>query len=721
MGSRYRSKFIEKDLSGFVSASIEETGIMVVKSIRGRNKPTFCTSENDVITLCGYPSADYPGVFEALSFVKKAPLWISCVIGDNPLWGGVDVKENAVVGFGTGRVDPDNFSYSAVNTGGSHNAGSGDGIQAQFTGTIPDTPIDEGSLVIKIGGVEIDAEESGGDITGTDISGTGTLDKVNGTFDFTLDGIPGEVATVTGDQTENFDLSTNKYVNITIDGTLYENVDLSAGAGTPSAVTASEVASAINAVTGGSEASDSGGSVKIDGAIGSSTVGHILVEDPTSGASALIDVFSSGGSDLEDYGTDPTGAIPTNGQDVDLEYVYNEDISATVSHSFFATSPYEDDLVTEIEYLEGKKFKLTLYRNIEGREKFIVEYEYSLEREKKFGRSIYIFDVFDDNDYVVPTVNINYVWTAPSFSPARIDFSGGSRGEEPLQSDYNASWDLFKSPRKYPGKILMDVYGDYIGKLNDICTNYQVYAHGISIVPIGTNAADAITYRQGLSLDSDKVSLYTNWAKIEDPYNDSFAWISNVGAIGAKYAMMEDVYDSASPAGVDENNHGGQLGNFWRFVEVENDYDDPAELQLLDEAQINPVIFDETYGVMVYGDKTCQVSLSDTSFVGHRRLFNYIAERIVTGILRRQEFKNNDTLHRTRAKVQTDEFLSIVNASEAMREFYVVCNEQNNNDLILQQRKFILDIYIKVTPNSQFTQLNLTRVSQSQVIAELIQ
>ena len=49
----------------------------------------------------------------------------------------------------------------------------------------------------------------------------------------------------------------------------------------------------------------------------------------------------------------------------------------------------------------------------------------------------------------------------------------------------------------------------------------------------------------------------------------------------------------------------------------------------------------------------------------------------------------------------------------------VVCDGDNNTDLIKQQRKFLLDIYIKATPTSEFVILRLTRVSQTQTIAKM--
>lgn len=395
-------------------------------------------------------------------------------------------------------------------------------------------------------------------------------------------------------------------------------------------------------------------------------------------------------------------------------------VSGDVSHSFFTVGPQADDLAGSVKYISGSQFKLTLYQVLTTGNSYLTEYNYSLIREKdNYGRSLYIDDVFDDNDYVVPKVNANRTITSYSLPGTTIvAFDGGSRGSTPLEANVTTAWSNFKYPNKYPVKIVMDALGGYDSTINTLITTYQPYAHGLTIIPMGNNASEAIAVRNGSVIDSDNISYYTNWARIEDPYNNSSAWISNIGSIGKKYALMNDVYDALSPAGIDENNHGGQLTD-WKVLEVEEDYND-SELQLLDEAQINPVILDDIYGLMAYGDKTAQVSNSDTSFIGTRRLYNYIIDKITKQVLRKQEFKNNDEQHRLKARLMTQSFLEPIVAQGLFREIYVQCDENNNTDYVLEQRKFILDIYVKITPNSQFVTLRLTRISQTQTIAEFL-
>lgn len=398
----------------------------------------------------------------------------------------------------------------------------------------------------------------------------------------------------------------------------------------------------------------------------------------------------------------------------------------TKSHALFATSQCDSDLYVNINSKGGYKFNAKLYQLVGTTYIYLKDYDYSLIREKDgFGTSLYYDDVFNEDPYIIPKLNSTSTVTSFAISGvAKYNLDGGARGDTPNSANITTAWALFQSANKYPVATFMDVFGDHAGDVNNLIQTYQIYAQGLSVIPYGNTVSQAVSYRNGLSIDSDDVGLYYQWTKIRDPYNNSQAWISNVGSIGKKFAAMSNVYDSYSPAGIDEDGHGGQLSD-WTPVQVERDLTDldaglGSDLQTLDEAQINPIIFDEVYGLMIYGDKTLQVSLSDTSYVGTRRLYKLLIKNISRQVLRRQEFKNNDSYHRFKAKSLTEELLRPVVAGQYLREAVVVCSEANNTDDILNKRQFLLDVYVKAMPNSQRVILRFTRVSQNQVIADLI-
>ena len=722
MPGSYRSSFEVNNLSSYIQNTGTETGFMPISSSKGPSKPIKCRTQEDVLVNFGNPSATFPEVFEALAFVQSAPCWVGRAIGANAYWGGVDVIANNVVAFGGGRGDPSTFNFTTATQLTEYTAGSGTGLVKTFSGSATNTPAVNATLKIRVGSTYVNASETGDSISGSDIDSgsTRTFVKTTGAYDFTFTGTIGTVAEVTGNVAQTYDLSTNKYVNITIDNTLYENLNLSAGAGNTAAVTNTEVVAAINAVIPGTKAHTSGNYVKLHGAIASLASGNITVEDPTAGASALATVFSSGGGVLSAKGTDPVGAIPKYGESVYLEYSYTTNLSSTVSHSFFSASPADDEFKVLIENVSGSKFKLTLYQTIAGNDVYVKEYNYSLLREVDgYGKNLYILDVFDKDSYLIAKVNSSYagVIPVPPGTPT-VALAGGDSGSTPSAANYVTVWDYAKKVQEFPAKIFMNVNGLNLSYVTNILETYQYYSHQIGIVPLGNTVANAIIWRNATTIDSKYTSLYTNWRKIYDVYNDSYAWISNVGSVGRKFAAMSDVYDGLSPAGTDEGGHGGQIKD-WTTIEMEYNYDD-SELADLDLAQINPIIIDEVDGVKIYGDKTMAADLSDNSFIHTKRLLDIITETIVKQVLHKQEFKNNDQLHQLMAKSKVETFLEPILAKELIREANVICSDINNTDAVKTLRQFRLDVVLKMTPNSQKCRLVLTQVAQNTVMSQVV-
>lgn len=713
-----RTSVIERDLSGFINTLVDETGAMVVKSAKGKSTPMYLQSEADVLRELGKPSATYPGVFEAIAFTRKAPLWVACAIGSGALYGGIDVSLSAVSAFGVGR-DFSTFNYGSTLKGAIHAVGTGNGNTATFTGTITNFPVaDVGEFKVYVNGIlKTVTLAAGGALSGADVT-AGSVTLADGTFTITFAGVAGEFATITTDVdgSSNYDLSlgaTDKFIKITIDDE-FETVNL----GQSAATTRANIISAINAAFGFTAAATSGTDfIAITGRKGS-TAGVVKIEAPDTGDSALTTVFDSGGESIIDYGTNPTLSIPKYGEAVTFDYHYTIDTSTAVSHSFFTTSAYADDLAASVVYTSGSKFTLTLYKVLSTGNSLLETYNYSLINEKDgSGRSLYYGDVFDENPYVQFKLNTAFAGTAYTVSSAVTAFSGGTRGAEPASGDYTSAWNNFQYGGKYRAKIFMDVYGTHASTINTIIQTYQNWAQGITCVPLGYSPSQALSFRSALAMDTDDVCLYHNWVKIQDDYNNSFAWISNVGSVGKKFAFMSDVYDAASPAGIDENGHGGLL-NDWSVKEIENDYTQ-AELDSFYNNQINSIILDPAYGLLIYGDQTLQVTNSDTSFVGTRRVYKYMVEVITKQILRKQEFKVNDPLHRLMAKVQTEEFVEPIRAGGWIREYKIVCSAENNNDAVLNSRSFILDFYVKIMPNSQWVVLRLTRIRQSVSIEDI--
>ena len=733
----YRVRSEEIDLSGFVTQNNDQIGGIVLKARKGGRTPKLTQGENQVLLRFGKPNSDYFGVFEAIEYCRQAPAYIVCALGSGYKYAGVDVKTTSVLPFGarSGRVFEtfSNDSYSLVERNITYTHTSiADGKTSNFIGTITNSnlvlPIIGSSVKLYVGGNEIPVSVNTNTnvitSTASALTGTNTFNVASGTYDITFSGTIGSVATYTSQVSipSTIDLSSgsvDKRINLKIDGTLYQNINLGQSAST----TKQNIVDAINTAVGSTVASISTNFIKIDGKYASNTVGSISITAPTSGISALPIVFDTTLTSISvSNAVSPTGFVPKYGDTIIWDFNCNVDIKSDTSFSLFTSSPFDDTFESysvKVSRVVGKQYRAILYLSGTQGLSEIKTYNFSLIKEKdSFGKSLYYEDVFREDEYLKIFVNTSYTNVAdPNVST--VSLTGGNRGAEPQASDYVEAWNNFQKRNLYPVKNFMDIYGSSASTLKNLIENYQPYSFGITCVPLGNTRDSIIQFRKDLGIDFDGLALYCNWSKIVDTYNNSFSFTSNVGKIGVKYAQMNDAFDGLAPAGVDENGIGGQLSGF-SVLEVENDFSE-TDLQLLDEAQINPIINDSSYGLMIYGDRTLQVTNSDTSFIGHRRLFNFMIDNITTQILRKQVFKLNDEFHRLLAKTQADSFIAPIFSSGLLRDVYVQCDEDNNTDEVLQVRKFILDVYVKVTPFSEFVLLRLTRLPQNAVVADFIQ
>lgn len=740
----FRIKLFEKDQSGFVRPILSETGAIVGDFHMGPGQdaePVLSQSEQQSILYFGLPNALKPGMFEVISFTRQAPSYVISALGAGALYAGIDVS-STVTGFGT-RTGRDYKTYNPVNnkTNAVEEIAVGDGITVNYVGTLANTPIQGASYKLYTGPNLRNSAESGSVITGTDA--TGTLNLSSGLYGINFTGTPGTPAQFLSsiDLTAGVDLSagaTNKGIRLTIDQTQYDNINL----GMSNATSRSQIITAINTAVGYTAATAFDtvyeDFILITGQYGSSTLGQIKIDAPTDLAydSAVNLVFATSPSILVQTtnATDPVGAVPQAGQSVKVDYIYSNDISTTLSHAFFAYSQYDDSYFqlagsvafdTTSANTSGYRYTLTLYQVVPGKGNSLINtYNYSLIREKdNFGRSLYYGDVFKNNPYVRVYINPTFVGlpAQPSNNTEIVPFTGGNRGASPQVSDYNAAWDFFKRATKYPAKIFMDIYGGYLQTLQNLIQNYQRFSMGISMVPPGNNAQDAVLYRQSTGIDNDHLTLHTNWATIVDPYNNSFAFTSQIGAVGAKWAQMIDVYDGVAPAYVDENGHGGQLNTGFEVLEMEYDYTEfsGGDTEQLDNAQINPIVKDQIYGPMIIGDRTMQVQLSDTSFIGTRRCYNLILENVEKQVLRPQVIKFNDDVHQLKVKTGIEAIVNPIVDSGVLSYAQAVVDSSNNTGAVKQQRLFVADLYVQATPTSEGVILNLVRLPAGSVVTQI--
>lgn len=407
-----------------------------------------------------------------------------------------------------------------------------------------------------------------------------------------------------------------------------------------------------------------------------------------------------------------------------IEVVYQSDQSANVYFTVFSKSPHIDDQSIKVTYSADTSLFTVVVNQKDNRNRWkeVVNKEVSIEPDtiNGFGENVYIEEVFEDDDYIM-VIDNSLAYSTFTNDANAVAFACGSRGSAITSVELQAGWDYFKLKNKYPVTIFMDVTSDSsIPAIFDtLRTSYQKYKDYILPLPIGDDWDDAITTKQGFSLNNEGLKIYWNWAKIKNTYFNNKFWTSLIGRVGIKYAQMRDIFNGLAPSWIDENSHGGQLGS--GIIEMKYDPDEDM-LEELDKAGINPIIFDQSYGVMAVSQKTAQspLTLSDTSYIGHSRLFDFIISNVINNVFVFQITKLNDTEHQEKARSLTQQILDPILGASLLNEAVAKCDDENNNDIVKAERNFVLDIVVKVTPFSEKLTLRFTNIAQTETVADFI-
>lgn len=416
--------------------------------------------------------------------------------------------------------------------------------------------------------------------------------------------------------------------------------------------------------------------------------------------------------------------------DTDTLYLgFTSNYSADAYFTLFAASPRTDDQrVTVTRDADSGLFTIALeMKNYRGIWRSVEDFEVAIEPNtfNGFGVNVYLETVLENNDYLI-AVDHSLTYDTFSDDSTAVAFAGGSRGDTVTLSELTTGWNYFQKKNTYPADIFMDFSADagIPALFNTLRSTYQKYKSYILPLPIpsgGTPVADAISTKSGYSINNRGLAFYWNWGRVREPYNNTTFYTPLIGRVGVKYAQMADIFNGLAPSWVDENSHGGQISGLSTIIELSEDPSE-TELQQLDTAGINPIIFHPVYGVMIVSQRTAQSpgTLSDGSWIGHSRLFDYIISNTVEQILVYQITKLNDEVHRQLATALGEQLIAPIVGANLLRDAIPKCDRENNNDTVLANRQFVFTWGIQVTPFSETIILNFVTVNQTTTVDEVI-
>lgn len=364
-------------------------------------------------------------------------------------------------------------------------------------------------------------------------------------------------------------------------------------------------------------------------------------------------------------------------------------------------------------------FTLKIYTKVSGAYELFSEHVVSCDPLSigDFGKSNYIGTVLADHPLVQVVVNPGNTATGGFVNVTSIAPLVGAVRSTPATADVVTAWGFFRQPRQYAAKVFMDTTtaSEVAAEFSTLRLSYQKYSSYIICLPSGAGVSASITAKQGLSLNSRGLAVYWNHGYVN--YGASKFWVPLVGRIGLKYAQMTNIFNGLAPAGVEENGHGGQLGPGIEKMEYDPSDDELLSMEL---AGINPIVFDPIYGVMICGQRTAVSpgTISDDSYVGHSRMFDYLIENLINQVLVYQVVKLNDDKHRKLAVLKGRSIIQPVREAGLLNNYLIKCDAANNDDIALAARKFVYTVVVQVTPFSEWITFNFIKAGQQITVEE---
>lgn len=207
-------------------------------------------------------------------------------------------------------------------------------------------------------------------------------------------------------------------------------------------------------------------------------------------------------------------------------------------------------------------------------------------------------------------------------------------------------------------------------------------------------------------------AIYGNWLKIYDQYTDKRVWVPSSGYAAAAYARTDSTAQPwIAPAGLTR----GIINNVVDIAFNPNQ----KQRDFLYPISINPIVYFNTDGYVIFGQKTLQTKPSAFDRVNVRRLFLSL-EKSVQRLLRFYVFEPNTEFTRTRLKNSITPVFELAKNTEGLYDYLIVCDERNNTPDTIDRNELNVDIYIKPARAAEFILVNFIATRTGQNFQELI-
>lgn len=194
--------------------------------------------------------------------------------------------------------------------------------------------------------------------------------------------------------------------------------------------------------------------------------------------------------------------------------------------------------------------------------------------------------------------------------------------------------------------------------------------------------------------------------------------------IGAMAAMLmriiERKYGGAAPMWINDAGMGGQIEEFMTRTPIKARWDfEDEDTKILDQKQINPIIFDVDDGIMAVSHRTTEMYSGDWGYLGHSMAFDLCKREIRDNVMKHQIGKVINDYWIDKRQEQTDKILGYRISGNDKIWSYAKAEVRNvNNEYTKAQRIFNIAVDVRVNPFSEKVRLTFTNLSQITTTSE---
>jgi len=448
-----------------------------------------------------------------------------------------------------------------------------------------------------------------------------------------------------------------------------------------------------------------------------------VLDATTTGTAAIADLILNDEA-IEEY-------VPTFGADAKLQFFgkypggRGNDIKiATANSTDFATA----DIVT------GTSFSSVFdYVPAAGEVAVVVLVDDEIIESYIVSLTIGAKDFEGNNNYIEEYINRRSKWIVVYDDDTNVDDPdsleatslAGGVGAAPSTGEVNIGYSLFDNAEEVDVNIIIDAANtnvtvqqhiiDNIVESRKDCLAYLTVEKDavVGVATVSAAITNCVTYRDtDLARSTSYGALYGNWKYQYDNYNDKYRWLPVSGDIAGITAQTHYTRDPwFAPAGYNR----GIIKNTTKLAINPN----RGHRDTLYKEFVNPLVKDSDAGFVVLGQKTLISTPSTFSRLDVRWLFLVIEKAIATAS-KYFIMEKNTTFTRRQFVSMVNPYLRDIVGREGIEDFYVQCDDVNNNAEVRARNEFIADIFIKPTLTAEFILLYFTNVKGSVSFEEVI-